>query len=515
MKLSIITNEILIPKKIFSSKVDKDLELDSILPEFCPDIARIVKVDCTPFSEGCTVSDGKATLKGKAVYDILYETDYKNRLRCCSFTQEFTQSIPIPKTSSVNLQAFADADCERISCKLLSPRRVTVKATLATKFEIEGEAPTKAIAVTESKDVFFRKKTIGFDGRTVIHENGYKFGELLPLSQSEKAIGEIVCGSVSLRSPQVTISPGHAEIKTVASLHTLCEEESGEGKYFMSVKSMPINIDYSNDAIAEHKHISFRLVPSNCEFAPELDQYGEMRVIKSDFSVNLCMKINEQFAHTVADDMFEKGFDSVPSRTTAVLPHMHSRTETGFSAEAKLNPMMPKPENLFDAVARDCGSTAEKAEDGVKISGAFVVTMLCDTSEGIQSFDHSIPYERLFALEVPETSISVTAEVAPDEVIATLHSDGSATVRIIATAKICVYTESEESFISEVTKRVARSVEDEGTMLVYCFPTKDEDLWSIAKLYRTDPESIKNSNPSYFDDGGVPFDRSKPILVKV
>ena len=97
--MSIITNEILIPKKIFSSKVDKDLDFDSSLPDFCPDIARIVKVDCTPFSESCTISDGKAVLKGKVVYDILYETDYKNRLRCCNFTQEFSHSVPIPKTN--------------------------------------------------------------------------------------------------------------------------------------------------------------------------------------------------------------------------------------------------------------------------------------------------------------------------------------------------------------------------------------------------------------------------------
>jgi hypothetical protein len=120
----------------------------------------------------------------------------------------------------------------------------------------------------------------------------------------------------------------------------------------------------------------------------------------------------------------------------------------------------------------------------------------------------------VFAQEFPADPSSVTADITPDEVIATLHSDGSATVRIIATARICVYTEIEDSFISEVTKRTARSEESDEPMLVYCFPTEDEDLWSIAKLYRTDPESIKATNPSHFDESGALYDRSKPILVK-
>lgn len=512
--MPITTNEILIPRKIFTSRVDKDLELDATIPEFSPDVSRIVKVDCTPFTESVSIQDGKATLKGRAVYDILYETDYKRRLRCCNFIQEFSQTVSLPKSNAINMQAFAETECERISCKLLSPRRVSVKVGLATSFDVEGEVPTKAVAVTDDKSAFFRKKTIGFDGKTVKHENVYKFSESLALTQSEKAVSEIVCGRIDIRTPALTLSPGRAEIKSVVTVHTLCEEENGEGKYFTSVKSLPISIDCSNEAIGEHKQISAKLIPTECTFTPELDQYGESRVIKSDFSLGLCLKINEQFAHTVADDMFEKSFDSTPVRATVSLPHAHSKTEASFSTESKLPPISPKPESLLDASARSFGAASLAVDGGIKANGSFVVTLLCDTAEGVQSFDYPLPFEKVFSQEIPTDFTSATAEVTPDEVIATLHSDGSATVRIIATARICVYTESESSFISEVTKRTARSEEGDEPMLVYCFPTEDEDLWSIAKLYRADPESIKAANPSHFDESGVLFDRSKPILVK-
>ncbi len=514
MKIGISTNEILIPKKIFSSKIDKDLEFDSPLPEYCPDIARIVKVDCTPFAESCEVADGKATVKGKAVYDVLYETDYKNRLRCCNFTQEFSQSIPIPRTDASNIAAFCGVVCERIGCKLLSPRRLVIKSTLNALFDIEGETAVKALAVNEDKETFFRKKTIGFDGRTTLHEDSYKFGDSLLLAQSEKSIGEIICGSVVLQAPQVNLSPGRAEIKTVASVHALCEEENNEGKYYMSSKTLPINIEYTNDAIEDYKNISVTLEPSDAEFSTELDQYGEARVIKTAFSVKMCMKINEPKAYTVAEDMFEKGYDSIPVKGTATLPHMFSHTETSFSTETKLPSMTPKPEVLLDSTARDYGSTVEKTDDGVTVSGAFIVTLLADTAEGIQSFDHSVPYRQHLPLDLPDGEISIVADTMPSEVISTLHSDGSATIRVIASAHVYIYTESQETFIAEVTKRTPRQITEEGSMLIYCFPRKDEDLWNIAKLYRADPESIITANPNSFDDMGKPTESGKPILIK-
>lgn len=514
MKIAITTNEIFIPKKLFSAKVDKELEFDSALPDYCPDIARLVKVDCTPFLENCDTEGEKATIKGKVLYDVLYETDYKNRLRCVSFTQEFSQSIPIPRSNAEDITAFCDTECSKISCKLLSPRRVIIKSTLGTQFDIEGETAIKAVAVNESKNEFFRKKTIGFEGRTSLHSENFHFSDSLSLAQSEKSIGEIVCGSITLQPAQTTISPGRAEIKTTAAIHILCEEENNEGVYYMSQKTLPVNIDYQNDAIEDFKHISLSLEPRDFEFSPELDQYGESRVIKTSFNVKIKMKINEPKAYTVADDMFEKGYNSILQKGTAKMPILYSQSESGFTIETKLPSMTPRPDTILDSSAKDFGSSTEKTEGGINLSGSFILTLMTNTPEGIFSFDHSVPYKQFCPLDLPEGESNIVADTYPIEAIATLHSDGSATVRIIAGTKLYVFTESEDSFIQDVTKRTPIENTNEGSMLVYFYPNKTDDLWSIAKNYRTDPESILSSNPQHFDENGNNTEPERPILIK-
>ncbi len=495
--------------------MEKDLEFDTPLADYCPDIARLIRVDCTPFAEGCEIQNDKAVLNGKVVYDVLYETDYKSRLKFCSFTQDFSQSVPIPRNSATDITAFCTPKCERIGCKLLSPRRLVIKATLGTVFEIEGESAVKVLGVNEDNETFFRKKSVGFEGKTVIQRENYRFGDSLVLNQNEKSIGEIVFGNVTLQEPQITLSPGHAEIKTTALVQVLYEEENNEGKYYTSAKALPVSIDYQNESIADSKRVSVELTPADATFTPELDQYGENRIIKTDFGVKAVMKISEPKAYTLAEDVFEKNFDSVPTLGNASLPLLFSQQEHSFTAEAKLPEMLPLPESLLSSTARENGATAEITENGITVNGNFVVTLLASTTDGIYSFDHVIPYSQFFALELPKTECDITAEVYPIEAITTLHSDGSATAKIIAGAKIAIHTVQEESFVADLSKRLPAEVEKDFSGVIYRFPQKGEDLWCIAKSYRANPESIAETNPDRFDESGNLTNGNGPILIKI
>ncbi len=446
---------------------------------------------------------------------MLYETDYKSRLRCCSFTQDFTQTVPISKQSVSDVSAFCKVSCERISCKLLSPRRIIIKSSLGVQLDVEGDIAVKAVAVNEDKETFFRKKTIGFDGKRMLFDSVSKFTDSLSLMQNEKCIGEIICGSVRLQHPQVTISPGHAEIKTTAAINLLYEDESNEGSYSVTTKTLPVSIDFQNEAIEDFKRISVTLVPSGAEFTPELDQYGESRMFKAAFSVKTELYLNEPKAYTVADDLFEKGYDSVPVKSNVMLPQFHSQSDVSFSSEAKLPPMNAKPEAILDSTSISHGVTAEPTEGGININGSFTSTLLYNSTEGINSADITIPFERFFPIDMPDTVSSIGAYAYPIETQASLHPDGSITVRVIAGARLFVFTQNEESFITEVTKRVRAVRENDQDVLIYCYPQKHEDLWSIAKLYRADPESIASANPQAFEENGRMIDPTEPILIKI
>lgn len=389
-----------------------------------------------------------------------------------------------------------------------------IKAVISAELETESELPVKAVAVTEGKDSFFRKKTIGFDGVTRQCTKSKRISDLLTLSQSEKSIGRIVCGSISLQTPQITLSAGRAELRTTATAHILCEEENGEGRYFTTVKTLPVTIEMTDESISDGKQASATLFVTEREFTPELDQYGESRSIKTEFSVNAALSLCEQRAYTVAEDMFERDFDSIPITATAMLPHLRTQEENSFSVEAKLTPDEQRITDLLDCTAKTVSSEAIVKEDGIYTEGGFLVTLLVSTEQGVKSIDRLLQYSRLFPCELNERDCAVSVDILPIEVIPTLHADGSITARVAANAKISIRTETEERFISEVGKRTPREQEQEKSILVFCYPDKEESLWSIAKHYRTSPDEVQKSNPELFDERGLFTGVRRPILIK-
>ncbi len=511
--MGITTNEILIPQRTFRAKVEKDLEFDTTLTDYCPDVARIIRVDCTPFAESCSFENDKATVNGKAVYDVLYETDYKNRLKYCSFTQEFSQTIPV-RTAGENASVICNVKCERIGCKLLSPRRLIIKATLGAEFEIEGEKALSALAVNRDEDTFFKSKEVEFEGKATLLEQSFRFGESVALLQHEKSVGDVVCASVSLQEPQISILDGKAEIKSVATVRALCEEESNEGSYFVSQKSLPISFEIQNGLISESKRASAMILPTDVTVTPELDQYGESRVLKADFGVNLTLKLNEQRQCSVAEDMFERDYRSELVFDEVALPQLALQTEISFTAESKISDITPRQEAILDCYVRENGVSAEKTEGGINLSGSFVITCLTSSSDGIYSFDELIPYSQFLQAELPNGDFVATAQSYPIESVATLNSDGSISARVIAGARVKILTEKRERIASGIKDRERIEKNTDECAMIYCFPASDETVWDIAKAYHVNPERIESANPDGFDECGKALGASKPILIK-
>lgn len=469
-------------------------------------------MDCTPFAESCLSEDGKITIKGRAVFDVLYETDYKNRLRGHSFARDFSHSFSLPSTNAINIGAFCRLDCRRIDCRLLSDRRLILRSLLGIELDSEGDVAVKVINPEEDGCTFFRKKTIGFEGRTALFEESFAFSEEMLLNRNEKCINEIVCGSITLSPPQIDLSPGRAELSTHATFHALCEEENNEGNYYMSVKSLPLKMEFANESIEDFKRVSVSLTPADCQFRQELDQYGENRIIRCDFSVKMQMRIKDPKAYTVAEDMFEKSYNSQGVSLSYPIPFMEELCSCGLTAEGKLPPQEPSVESILDVTAKSCGCVAEDTEEGLALKGNFTATVIMKNQQGIQCCDIAVPYQQTFAAKLLE-NCTLSAEISPLEAIPTLHSDGSIGVRVIAEARVYAFGQKNEEFLTSVTKRVPIEAPEEGSRLTFCFPQRNECLWDIAKLYHVNPERIANANPESFGENGEILKLS-PIAIK-
>lgn len=507
-------NEIFLPKTFFDSEVDHEIELELILPDSCPDIARLIRVDCTPFCDGCELQNGDARISGRAVYDLLYECERKNKLKCCTQVQDFSAQVSLPKSTLTELAADAEIKCKKISCKLTSPRNAVLKATLGIRIVAEGCESISALAVTEEESTFFDKKVIGFDGKRKTVVKDFEFSDICRLAQGEKSINEIVCGTMELQPPQLTLSPGAAVLKTNGTVRFLYEDEDAEGEYVMSTKSIPVALKLEEQSISDFKNISASLSPTHVTFFPELDEYGENRCAKVSFGIRLSVSVCEPVAYTVAKDVFSTDCEVCPELVHATFCRRDRCEEKSFASEARLPVSEPQISEILSCTARNFGTACNSSDGGAEVFGSFAVTVLARTSEGVFCFDHSIPYSQFFPLENPDTVSRITAEITHTDTVPTLHSDGSISARIIATVRICCHREYTESFVSGDLRKKELTATKDDCSVIFCYPVEGDTGWSLAKRYYVNPTLLSEANPEFFSENGALIKKDRPLIIE-
>lgn len=511
------THQLRFPVCLLDTVLDKETEYDGTLPEYCPDVIRLIRVDCTPYVDSCEVdsdaSGDKLHINGRIVYEVLYETDRRNKLRFCSFTQEFHHAVDLPKNDLEALAGECRADCCKITCKMLSPRRLVLHARLELRVCVTGERAVPALSTQPCNGMFFKEKTITFDAPNETVTQDFRFEEQLPLLQGEKSIGEVIVSNVTLQPPQYTVTEGCLTAKTNALVKVLYESEDAENGYCMTSKNIPLTVSLEDSAVGEGKICTLTLECTEHTVSPELDQYGENRLFKVCFTVKAHASLVGTQEETVAEDLFSADCEDTLARTELQQQHLCDTVDRSFTVDLKLPADEPYFTALYDTMVRAGRIRTSPADGGMELQGTLTISILGEGTDGIQHRDYTEEFVQFVPADIPKDPCNIQADVLPFEVLPTLHADGSISARVICNAHLAIYTKETVSFLSDVTKQVELEKDADACTAAYFFPLRTDDLWSIAKQYRVDPMSIRAANPNAFDDSGRLASGVKSVMI--
>ena len=95
---------------------------ETIVPDYCPDIARIIETEGTVCIRGREIRDGKAEVSGTIRVTVLYTPDGEGGIRMLEFALPFTVEGDQRMPGSVFL--MAEVEPELLETRMLNPRKV-------------------------------------------------------------------------------------------------------------------------------------------------------------------------------------------------------------------------------------------------------------------------------------------------------------------------------------------------------------------------------------------------------
>ena len=225
-------------RTLFEGTAEQAVDCDITLPDYFPDVVRVLKCTLTP---RLTVVQGGAdriTADGSGLLRVLYLSE-GNTVRC------FEQNIPFSKSAETTLPqnacVHASASTEYVNCRVVSPRKMDVHGSISVSFKAYCKEPGEIICDCDGAGVQTRKKKLTVSSLAGCAEKLFTLNETLEIGNAKPSIAQLVRSEATAQLESVKLVSGKALLKGELTLHTLYIPDGDDSGLQTMEHSMPIS----------------------------------------------------------------------------------------------------------------------------------------------------------------------------------------------------------------------------------------------------------------------------------
>lgn len=207
----------------------REQSTETIVPDYCPDIARIVEGSGCLFVRSREIADGRVSVSGSLRVTLLYIADGSGGLKSFSYT------LPVEETLDGRLregctEASVSGCVSALEVRALNPRKIMTRAAVELTV-----TPYCAALLTACGDVTQRAEngietlceTQEVSIIKALRSKDFVFSDDLVLSSSKEPAAELLRESASVRTTECRLIGGKIILKGVVCVEVLYLSESG------------------------------------------------------------------------------------------------------------------------------------------------------------------------------------------------------------------------------------------------------------------------------------------------
>lgn len=493
MSLKINSDNIITDEIIFKDTSEQNVELDYILPDYYPEIFRIIRCTGSAYVSSCGVNGKTLSYEISASLRIIY-CGQGNNIR--TVEKELTYPMTSEISDAISPKIIIEPFFDYISCRAVTGRRIDVHGLISVRICVSAEKQTPVITDAFGDNIILKKESFLTTDNKLQCDKKAVVSEDIAIGSEKPPVTEILRESAAILSCDKKAVEGKLAVKGDIRVNILYSSEDN------TVEPLQFTVPYSHilnmDGLDDSYEIRVRTKILCCKVNPKSDSENsdtlecnitlyifctaekkkEIKAAVDEFSpdtptehkseeikTNLPAKIitKSQTVKSTAS-LVENTIDTVYDSWCEANPFSYVRESDGtITAVGKVN--------LFAAAKNKSGET-------VIISGSTPVS-ISDLGEGnVFSED--------FICDINVYPVSSSYNISSDntvEITGEIVLDGE----IDDFGKITALTEIKCDENSEKTK-------SESFGIKLYFAEKDESLWEIAKRCHTSPEIIMEEN---------------------
>lgn len=465
--------------------VAQEETMETIVPDYCPDIARIIQTDGAVFIHNRQVREGKGEVQGTVRITVLYVPEGAGGIRTLEFALPFTtQAEGMTGCSALWVQG----EIESLDSRTLNPRKLFTHCKLVTR--LVGYRPHVGQICTNvvgGDGIETQVKTQKAVVLTQMVGKECTFSEQVNLSPAKGGATEILSSKVRPQVGEVKIMGSKLIFKGIFLLNVLYA--TGTGAYCTLSQEVPFSqiMEIADGATMA----TVQLLVSGCDIQMDgADPEG--RLLSMTLYAQAVAMVRQEQSWTLLHDMYSTQYD-VSYETTMLTVHpgwesIHRRQtvrevlEIGVVAKQIL------------ACSVDCSPVQVNRQGNLLSLRTTATIKALYTDEGDAPLLAHRSVEVTTQLELPP-EYSVVAQADCMEEVQCILGDRGMEVRFgvafAGEAKASVQCSCITS--AQLDKSGVKDVSQAPSLVLRCL-RPNETLWMLAKGYHTTMDTILVAN---------------------
>ena len=468
---------------------EQPVDADLTLPDYCPDIERILRCSLIPRIYLSNISGDRLVVEGGATVRMIYTDSEKGCIRSFEYSSPFSESFPL-KDSPDDCAVYVDTKPEYMNCRALSPRKLSIHGAFSLYARVVAEKP---LTYYDCED----------DGLQVDRED-ITASELSGVCRDMFSVREDI--SMSGR-PEATAFITHSltakmtEMKAIGSKIMLTAEMKLELMYLsgrdgvpeLMSCSFPISRIVDCDGADEDSVIDPRLDVMTYDLSLSGDALDASDVLTVDAKLCFNALCYNETDISVIRDAF-----AVDRETEVKTEQFFCKKKTlclSFSdiTKAAVSVDGDSITKVIDISSKRITVSAAISGGAPLLSSKMDIAMIYENSSGeTKSVERSIDFDYNPSVDDIDSIESVTDFV--DSLSYRIVDERTVELRAEICYRMTVSKDMSRSVVTAVSADDdAEPISPDGR-LILCYADKGERVWDISKRYRSRPSDIMDEN---------------------
>ncbi len=491
MNYNSTTQKIGFIESVHESTAEQSLDADIILPDYCPEISKILKCSVIPNITSVSNNSGRVTADASATVRIFYVGEngklagYEQNYPL----QKFIESNKITSDSTVSVNLKTDY----ANCRAVNSRRIDIRAMLTFIFKVSNKRDESVLSGVDGAGMQVITDELNIASLCGMNERTFTLSEVIEIPESKSPVSQVINVASSATVSELKIINNKALLKGDCNVKIYYIGDESSAVEFIE-HSVPISQIIELDGLTDDCKTGITLNICLCETTPKADSSGDMRLIDFNARINAFITAFDEIPVSLINDAYSTVCETKNTFKSIELMKFNDNFDTVFTNKVVLESIGVSVNCVTAVWCSDVKYNFSAKDDKCNISGTYQANIVYRDNENKTGIIQK-PVDFDYTVKMNDKSDRITC-FGSVQIL-------SCSCAVTGDSRLELKTELSSSgiILSNITQKYIGNIEllnenirkDNCALTIY-FCDKGENLWNIARKYGTTVDAIKNEN---------------------